>query len=110
MMPGKLLTVASTIQCQHGGMVLLTTGNARVKAGGAFALLESDVSTVVGCPFAIGPKYSPCVRIQWTAPSVKVKAGAAVLVSSSIGICYSPESAPQGVAIIANTQPKVSAQ
>jgi len=43
MMPGKLLTVASTIQCQHGGMALLTTGNARAKAGGTFALLESDV-------------------------------------------------------------------
>jgi hypothetical protein len=109
-MPGKLLTVASVIQCPHGGMALLTTGNARTKAGGAFVLLESDVSTVVGCPFTIGPKYSPCLRIQWTAPAVRVKAGAAVLVTSSIGICFSPESAPQGVAIISNTQPKVSAQ
>jgi hypothetical protein len=80
-----------------------------VKSGGAYALLESDIATVVGCPFTIGPKYSPCVRIQWSAGAVKVKAGAAVLVSSSIGICYSPESAPQGVAIISSTQPKVSA-
>jgi hypothetical protein len=109
-MPGNLLTLTSVIQCQHGGMALLTTGNVSVKAGGAYALLESDVSTVAGCPFTIGPKYSPCVRIQWTAPSVKVKAGAAVLVTSSIGICYSPESAPQGVALISTTQPKVSAQ
>jgi hypothetical protein len=109
-MPGKLLTVASIIQCPHGGMAVLTTGNARTRAGGTFVLLESDVSTVMGCPFTIGPKYSPCLRIQWVAPAVRVRAGAAVLMSSSIGICVSPESAPQGVAIISNTQPKVSAQ
>ena len=110
MMPGNLLTISSVIQCLHGGIAMLTTSNSRVKADGAYALLESDVATVVGCPFTIGPKYSPCVRIEWTAPAVKVTAGDAVLVSSSIGICYSPESAPQGVAIISTTQPKVSAQ
>jgi hypothetical protein len=109
-MPGNILTVSSTIQCPHGGMAILSTGNAKVKAGGAFALLESDIATVAGCPFTIGPKYSPCVRIEWSAGAVKVKAGAAVLVASSIGLCYSPESAPQGVAIVANTQTKVTAQ
>lgn len=109
-MPGAVLTVASTIQCPHGGMAILSTGNAKVKAEGAFALLESDISTVAGCPFTIGPKYSPCVRIEWSAGAVKVKAGDAVLVASSIGLCYSPESAPQGVAIISNAQTKVTAQ
>jgi hypothetical protein len=109
-MPGDILTVASIIQCPHGGLAVLNTGNAKMKAGGAFALLESDVATVAGCPFTIGPKYSPCVRIQWSAGAVKVQAGATVLVSSSIGICYSPESLPQGMAIISDTQPKVSAQ
>src|SRR5260370_33276970 len=96
-MPGKLLTVASVIQCPHGGMALLTTGNARTKAGGAFVLLESAISTVVGCPFTIGPKYSPCLRIQWTAPAVRVKAGAAVLVTNSSGICFYPQNPPQRV-------------
>jgi hypothetical protein len=109
-MPGNVLTIASVIQCPHGGMAVLTTSNARVKAARAYWLLESDVSMVVGCPFTIGPKYSPCLRIEWSAGAGKTKAGAAVLVSSSLGICYSPESAPQGVAIISNTQTKASAQ
>jgi len=109
-MPGTVLTTTSTIQCPHGGTAILSTGNAKVKADGAFALLESDISTVTGCPFTIGTKYSPCVRIEWSAGAVKVKAGDAVLVASSIGLCYSPESAPQGVAIISNTQTKVTAQ
>jgi hypothetical protein len=109
-MPGDVLTVDSTIQCPHGGMAMLSTGNAKVKVSGAFALLESDVATVAGCSFTIGSKYSPCVRIEWSAAAAKVQANAAVLVSSSIGISYSGESLPQGVAIIANTQSKLSAQ
>lgn len=109
-MPGPVLTTASTILCPHGGSAILTTANARVTAGGAPALLETDVHAVVGCPFVIALKPSPCVRIQWLAGAARARAGAPVLTQSSIGICYSPESAPQGVAIVVNTQPKVSAQ
>jgi hypothetical protein len=110
MMPGDVLTEDSTIQCPHGGVAALSTANTKVKVGGAFALLESDIFTVSGCPFTIGPKYSPCTRIEWSAGAVKVRADTAVLVSSSIGVCYSGESLPQGLAIIANTQSKLSAQ
>ncbi len=109
-MPGAILTVASAIQCQHGGAVILTTANVRVKAGGAFALLETDVHPVAGCPFTVGPKYSPCVRVEWSAGAALVKASAPVLVQSSIGKCISAENAPQGVAIIGGAQPKVSAR
>lgn len=109
-MPGEVLTISSTIQCPHGGSAILTTSNARVTANGAFALLETDIHPVAGCPFVIGVKPSPCVRIEWAAGATKVTAHAAVLVRSSIGKCISPEGAPQGVAIVANTQPKVSAQ
>jgi hypothetical protein len=105
-----LLTIQSTVQCPHGGTVLLTTANVRVAAGGAFALVQSDVSTVVGCPFTVGTKYSPCVLVQWTAGAVRASAVSPILTMSSIGICHSPEGAPQGVAIIANTQTKVAAQ
>jgi hypothetical protein len=108
-MPGEVLTTASTIQCPHGGTAILITSNSKARAG-AFALLETDIHPVAGCPFTIGLKYSPCVRIEWSGGATKVTAGAAVLVRSSIGKCYSPENAPQGVAIIANTQPKVSAR
>ena len=53
-MPGGVLTTASTILCPHGGIAVLTTANARVTAGGAPVLLESDIHTVAGCPFEIG--------------------------------------------------------
>jgi hypothetical protein len=36
-------------------------------------------------------------------------AGAKPLTDSSIGICYSPEGAPQGVAVVVQTQQKVDA-
>ena len=109
-MPGAILTTASTIQCQHGGSAVLLTTNARVQVAGALALLETDVHVVLGCPFTIGPKYSPCVRIEWSAGAAKVEAGAAVLVQSSVGKCLSAESAPQGVAIIGGAQPRGTAQ
>jgi hypothetical protein len=109
-MPGDVLTISSTIQCPHGGRVMLITSNARVRADGALALLETDVHPVVGCPFTIVTKYSPCVRIEWNAGASQVKAQAAALVRSSVGKCFSAENAVQGVAIVANTQAKVSAR
>jgi hypothetical protein len=110
-MPGNHLTIASTIQCPHGGMAVLITSNTRVSAGGPLVLLESDIHPVVGCPFTIGPKYSPCVRIEWSAGTTKVTVqGIKTLVQSSIGKCISPEGAPQGVAIIVSTQTKALAQ
>jgi len=110
-MPGKQLTISSTILCPHGGQAILVTGNVRVSADRARVLLESDRHTIVGCPFTIGPKYSPCVRIEWSAGAAKATMdGTPVLVQSSIGQCINAEGAPQGVAIIVNQQIKVSSQ
>jgi len=109
-MPGEILTTASTVLCMHGGSAILLTGNTRTSVAGAFALLESDIHFVVGCPFTVGPKYSPCVRIEWAAGASQVTAGAAVLLRSSIGKCFNVEGAPQGVAIVAAVQPKGSAR
>lgn len=111
-MPGPLLTTASTILCPHGGRAVLTTANARTTAQRLPVLLETDVHTVVGCPFTLpGPKPSPCVRIQWSAGSPRASVnGTPVLTQASLGLCYSPESAPQGVALIVNTQPHATAQ
>ena len=109
-MPGANLTTASQIQCPHGGQATLITTNVHAQAGAAM-LLESDVHVVAGCPFTIGTKYSPCVRIEWSAGATKVTAGGvAVLTSSSVGKCYSPESAPQGVALVVNTQNRVTSE
>ncbi|MEW6417497.1 MAG: hypothetical protein AB1480_05170 [Nitrospirota bacterium] len=110
-MPGNILTTASTIMCTHGGQATLFTSNARVFADGAPVLLESDIHPVVGCPFTVGTKYSPCVRIEWSAGASRSTInGTPVLIQSSIGRCINAEGATQGVAIIVNTQIKASAQ
>ncbi len=109
-MAGKYLTTASNIQCPHGGQLMLVTTNSKVLAGGALILLESDTHVVTGCPFTIGTKYSPCVQVKWSAGSVKTSInGTAPLVNSSIGKCYSPENALQGVAMVVNKQMKADA-
>ncbi|HEY4684549.1 MAG TPA: hypothetical protein VII57_00750 [Dehalococcoidia bacterium] len=106
-MPGHNLTVASRIQCPHGGQAILSAANTHVFADSALALLETDIHTVAGCPFTIGTKYSPCVRIEWSAGASNVSvSGTPVLVRSSLGKCYSPENAVQGFVSVVNTQTK----
>lgn len=110
-MPGNILTTKSKIQCTHGGQATLLTSNTSVFVKGAQALLESDVYPVIGCPFTVGPKYSPCVRIEWSAGAIDVtNKKIALLVKSSIGKCINAEGAIQGVAIIVNTQMEASAK
>jgi len=104
-----ILQQGVTIQCPHGGSGVVVTTNSRVKAGGAFALLESDSFTVAGCPFQIpvpgGTKPQPCVTIEWQAAATRVKVGGtAVLLQSSIGLCKSAEGIVQGTAIVAGVQ------
>ena len=109
-MPGKLLTTGSTVQCPHGGQALLLTSQTAVIGRGGPVLVASDVHVVMGCPFTIGPKYSPCVRIEWKAPATTASVGPQKpLVETSIGICYGAEGAPQGVAIVVANQQEVSA-
>lgn len=108
-MPGNLLNMNSTIMCPHGGQAICITANTSVFAEGSPLLLETDILPVVGCPFTIGLKYSPCVRIEWTAGATKDSVnGTPVLLRSSIGKCINAEGAIQGVAIIVVTQIRVS--
>ncbi len=100
----------SQIQCMHGGTAILMTANTKLNVDNAPALLESDVLAVVGCPFTIGPKYSPCVKIEWTAGAAMMQSnGTKVLIMTSIGKCISGEGATQGIAIVATTQMKTTA-
>ncbi|MCP4117244.1 MAG: hypothetical protein GY737_17980 [Desulfobacteraceae bacterium] len=110
-MPGNLLNTSSIIICPHGGQAVIFTSNTRVSAQGSPVLLESDVHPVAGCPFTVGPKYSPCIRIEWAAGTARSAAGGTPeLNRASVGTCYNAEGAPQGVAIIVNTQIKASGQ
>lgn len=57
------------MQCPHGGAVTVAPTNVRVRVNGAFALLQNDAFTVVGCPFTVpGPKPQPCIKVLWQAP------------------------------------------
>lgn len=107
----EVLTTSSSIMCPHGGQAILTTANSRVYAQQAQILLESDEHSVTGCSFTLpGPKYSPCVRIQWSAGSTHVVIDdTPVLLRNSVGQCLNAEGATQGVATIGNTQTRVSA-
>src|SRR5688572_2311697 len=103
----NLLTTASQVQCPHGGQATLLTSNTQVTAGGSAVLLETDIHIVAGCPFTIGPRYSPCVRIEWSAGTTMVSANTtALLTQSSVGRCLSAEGAAQGVAMVVQTQMK----
>jgi hypothetical protein len=100
-MTGERLTTNSRILCPHGGQAGLMTSNTKVFCRGAPVLLETDIHPVAGCPFTIGPKASPCVKIQWIAGHADTLVeGVPVLCQTSIGTCYSAEQAPQGVAVI----------
>lgn len=112
-MPGNVLTTTSQVMCPHGGQATLLTSNTKVLIDNSPALLESDVHPVVGCPFTIGQKYSPCVKITWSAGATKMKVTkneTSVLIKTSQGKCISAEGATQGIATIVNTELKVSAQ
>ena len=90
--------------CPHGGQAILVTTNTRLMVGGAPALTFADIHMIAGCPFVIVLKPSPCLRIQWVTSSTRVKVnGVPVLTQASVGLCLSPEQAPQGPAIIANS-------
>ena len=112
-MPGKVLTDGSTVQCPHGGSATLRHGELQDEGDerqGA-ARERQRHSALGGCSFMIGNKPSPCIKIEWSAGASKVKVnGTAVLVKSSVGKCSSPESAPQGTAIVAQADSKASAQ
>jgi hypothetical protein len=110
-MPGYILTTSSQIKCMHGGSVILSTANTKLNVDNSPALLESDVHSIAGCPFTLpGPKPSPCIKVEWTLGAAMCKNnGTKVLVQSSIGKCSSPEGAPQGIAIVSQTQTKTMA-
>ena len=90
---------------------MLTTADTKMKVENSLALLETDVHSVVGCPFTLpGPKPSPCVRIEWTAGAFMCKCDdTKVLIRSSVGKCFSAEGLMQGLAMIAQTQMKARA-
>ena len=108
----EMLTTDSQIQCPHGGTASISPPMRNADAdAGAEILVEGDEHSVVGCPFTIGQKYSPCVKIKWKAGASFVKSSSKkVLTKASVGLCYSGENAPQGKAMVVSTQRPGKAQ
>lgn len=102
-------TSDTTMTCPHGGTVEITSSNTAVTTNDASILTMSDTFTVSGCAFTLpGPKPSPCVRVQWVVPDLFVTINQVPSLSrSSVGICFSADSIPQGPPTIADTQQDV---
>lgn len=99
-----LLTTNSTVTCPHGGQALLLTSNTEVQVDGGYALLTTDIHTVSGCAFApVAP--SPCLTIQWLTGTTQMSLhGVPYLLQSSVGLCLNAAGAPQGPAVVVQTQ------
>lgn len=96
--------------CPHGGSVNLFTSNTVALADNAPALLLTDVHTVSGCPFFVGPKPQPCVTVRWMVGASQAKVhGVPVLLQNSVGICFSAEQIPQGSPVIVQVQQQAKA-
>ena len=111
-MPGFLVTTASSVQCPHAARATISSSNVRVKAGGTPVALQSDVTTVAGCPFQVpigtGTKPQPCITVRWLVPATRVRVGGTpILLQSSSGLCQSAEQIPQGPPTIVQTQTRV---
>jgi len=105
-----VITMASQVQCTHGGTAVLVTTNALLTAAGSPVMLASDITLVAGCPFVAGTVPSPCLTIQWSGEAIHLKVnGVGVLTETSIGKCMNAAGAPQGVAIVSGAAPVLEA-
>ena len=61
--------------------------------------------SIVGCVFAPGSVPTPCLTIQWvTAATQSNVQGVPMLLQTSVGLCLNSFQAPQGTAIVVQTQ------
>lgn len=107
-MPGFLMHTGATAMCPHGGTVSVVTINTRVLASGQPLATAGDTCLVTGCPFMVGNKPQPCVKVQWLVPSARVLVnGQPAILQTSSGLCLSPEQIPQGPPNVIATQTRV---
>lgn len=107
-MPEPVVVVGGTASCPHFGVANVQATQTRVLVRGAAVVLVNDPALVKGCPFQIpvpgGTKPSPCGRVSWAKPAVRVTHfGIPIVIQSSSGVCFSPEQAPQGAPTITFT-------
>jgi hypothetical protein len=100
-----LLTTTSTVICPHAGMATLITSNSKAIVQGAPVLLLTDLHMIAGCTFAPGGVPSPCLTIRWVTGATQTSVdNIPVLLQTSVGLCLNAFQAPQGTAIVVQTQ------
>jgi hypothetical protein len=100
-----ILTTTSTVMCPHLGQAQLLTSNTEWLIDGAPALLLSDVHPIVGCTFAPGGVYTPCLSVRWLSGATQTSLhGVPVLLQNSVGLCLNAAQAPQGLALVVQAQ------
>ncbi len=102
------LVASAQVTCPHGGTVSLASSaaNSAVQAGGSPVCLQTDIHTVAGCVFTVPPgKPQPCVTVRWSVPASQCTMnGVGILTQASVGMCFSVEQIPQGLAVVGLTQ------
>jgi hypothetical protein len=102
-----ILTTSSTVMCPHGGMAQLLTSNTLALVDGAPMLLQTDLHPIAGCAFAPGGVPSPCLTIRWVTAATQTSINQVpVLLQTSVGLCLNAAQAPQGTALVVQTQQK----
>jgi hypothetical protein len=105
-MASPIFHVGAQAMCPHGGQVSTIPSSPRVFVGGQPVATMGDTYLVAGCAFTLpNGKPQPCLKVQWTVPALRVRVGGqpAILTSSS-GLCQSPEQIPQGPPSVVVTQ------
>jgi hypothetical protein len=109
-MPGFLFHVNASAMCPHAGQAQTVSANTRVFVNGMPVALMTDTTLITACPFNVSGKPQPCLRVQWTVGATRVLInGQPPLIQTSMGLCLSPEQAPQGAPLIITTQTRVMA-
>ncbi|HTN49234.1 MAG TPA: hypothetical protein VMK32_07380 [Burkholderiaceae bacterium] len=104
-----LLTTTSTVMCPHGGQATLITTDTDALVDGAPVLLQSDQHPIVGCPFVVAGVPTPCVVIRWLTAATQTKIrNVPVLHQTSVGLCFNAAQAPQGPAVVVQTQQRAT--
>lgn len=102
---GHCLTKASVLRCPHGGTVQVSMANQLAKAAKSVMLRVVDTFIVSNCPCQIAGTLHPCVRVEWSRPSTRIRiAGAPVLTTDSLGRCFAADGAMQGFVLSDSSQ------
>ena len=110
-MSPPIVTMATRIQCPHGGPGTLATAAAKVTIDNMAPLLMGDKGTIAGCPFTVPSGVpQPCVTALLTKAAAKLLVeNKPVLLMNPSDLCQSAAQVPQGPVVWANIQSKVMA-